>query len=342
MDGTLHQTILKISADDLRSVAFKLLDATICTICHDYMYVPVMTSCGHNYCYECISNWLVSNNANELTCPQCRSPLKEPPALNVALQNLLNYVVDNYAISSLQTDGMRAESVDQYRDDNFSGRLFKNVFNNTAMAIVDDDDGVARCSNCHWEVEGDVCPHCSARMRNRAVEEEEFPSDEYSEDEIERIQYGANRALGVRDEQGADEHSESDSESDESNFERRNGTLANISGHAQLGRSRRRFDGSQHGSEDLMNSEGAMESEDAEDSDLDSFIVNEEEEGEIGGEQEEPEQVELDGNDHDSDFYEHHDIDGFVSGDSLDNDSEDGHKKRKRRIQVVLDSDEDD
>ncbi|CUS21457.1 LAQU0S03e03048g1_1 [Lachancea quebecensis] len=306
------------------------------------MYVPVMTSCGHNYCYECISNWLVSNNANELTCPQCRSPLKEQPALNVALQNLLNYVLDSYGIGSSQNDSTRAESVSKYRDDSYLDRLFKNVFNNTAMAVVDDDDGVARCSNCHWEVEGDICPHCSARMRNRAVEEEEFPSDEYSEDEIERIQYGANRGLGVQVEQGTEEQSESDFESDNSNLESQRGAFDNASGHRQHGRSRRHLDGSQHESEDLMNSEGAMESEDPEDSDLDSFIVNEEEEDEIDGPQEEPERVELDGSDHDSDFYEHHDIDGFVSGDSLENDSDEGHKKRKRRIQVVLDSDEDD
>ena len=300
------------------------------------MYVPVMTTCGHNYCYDCISNWLVSNNANELTCPQCRSPLKEQPSLNSALQNLLEFVFDRFAKDNSKASFVRTESISQYKDDQDSGELYKNVFNNTAVAVVDDDDGVVRCSNCHWEVEGDVCPHCSARMRNRGPEEDGLPSDEYSAGELEEMRSHSNRELSARS-RFADLDASSDEDESSSASSTRSGTETPHSAFVSVSRN----------SDYNQEREGSqLDSEEA-DSDLDSFIVNEDEEREQDlsslSSQDNKRPIEENSSDRDSDFYEHNDDGGFVSGDSLDNDEEETDRKsRKRRFQVVIDSDEED
>ncbi|SCU97395.1 LADA_0H06062g1_1 [Lachancea dasiensis] len=177
------------------------------------MYVPVMTTCGHNYCYDCLSNWLVSNNANELTCPQCRTPLKDAPSLNSALQELLNTVIEICGLNDTH-DLLRGQSITQYKEDYENETLFKNVFKNTAVAVVDDDDGVARCSNCHWEVEGDVCPHCSARMRNRSREYDEDEDEEALSDTSEH-DLATLRSHGHHTLPGESDESDSDYDSEE-------------------------------------------------------------------------------------------------------------------------------
>ncbi|SCU89127.1 LAME_0E02300g1_1 [Lachancea meyersii CBS 8951] len=326
------------------------------------MYVPVMTTCGHNYCYDCISNWLVSNNASELTCPQCRSPLEHPPALNATLQHLLSVVIEIGAGSDPQLGRTRAQSIAQYKNDVENNILYKDVFNNTAVAVVDDDDGVARCSNCHWEVEGDVCPHCNARMRNRTREYDEDEEEEIlTDDSIQRSFSGArNSSTTVR----ADSISSSESEYGE-DLDSDTDYVRDFNRNVGESRSRPAPFGS---ARDILNRINAQdrrqnsEDEDENDSDLNSFIVDEAEEDELeessytssreGKSARVP--VRLDDSDNsgdedkerDSDFWEHNDEDGFASGDNLDSDGgadeDTGRKIKKRRFQVIEDSDEED
>lgn len=60
----------------------------------------------------------------------------------------------------------RGLKIKQYKLDIEKQNLFKGVFKNTGQAVIDDADGVARCSNCHWEVHGNICPNCHIRLRN--------------------------------------------------------------------------------------------------------------------------------------------------------------------------------
>lgn len=331
------------------------------------MLVPVMTSCGHNYCYDCISNWLNNNNATELTCPQCRTNVSIPPVLNVSLQQLVNTLIDTLDKDKDDTVALylaRDESVKQYKSDFSKNVLYNNVFGNTAIAVVDDDDGVARCSNCHWEVEGAVCPHCNARMRNRIGngENEGFQSDEYSEGELESLEndvttYRQESARQLHDLEAEDDEEE-ESLSDE--MDRRFSVPRNPRNFLQ-----------ENSSDGEKNANEYSE----EDSDLNTFIVNDYD-SEIDDASNDSRdesssndktkvsrsartefrdsQIEDESNesDRDSDFYEHNDDGGFVSGDSLDDASieekpssesedESGRPSRKRRFQVVLDSDEE-
>lgn len=384
----------------------KLLETTICTICHDYMYVPVMTGCGHNYCYFCISNWLNNTSSTELNCPQCRSSITSMPSLNVTLQQNLDAlieVLDKAEPEVIALLDAKRESLKEYKDDVAGNRLYQKVFENTAVAVVDEDDGVARCSNCHWEVEGSVCPHCQARMRNR-VNETEFNSDEYSESELAELEqtldeYRVRSAELMQDLGSADGHSSDGSLADALNRrfpirQPRDFLHDDISGSSDS-----------HYDEDKYypDRRSASRSADADTpSDLEGFIVDDEDpaahesEGSStynGSQPSSPAssftrhrqrsphittRVARDSTDdsivevvrdlstsgggsspsvngsratdtsRDSDYYENNEVDGFVSGDSLD-DTEHKHAvtsssaeepARKRRY-MVLDSDDD-
>ncbi|SCU83470.1 LAFA_0D03796g1_1 [Lachancea sp. 'fantastica'] len=342
------------------------------------MYVPVMTLCGHNYCYECISSWIVSNNASELTCPQCRTTLDQPPIVNSALQDLLSAVIDRQNDPNSSIERARTQSVKLHKEDLAAGSLYNNVFENTALAVVDDDDGVARCSSCHWEAEGDTCPHCGARLRNRPQDYDDSDHEGYLTDSPEprgtRLPTGTSRHSWSSDNDSG--HSvDSDADNSGSDDDQRPiGSARDILNRVNAsGRTHLLSDGSEH------------------DSDLDSFIVDEAEEDDMSRESsdssssariipravnfenldsDEANQDEMSrrGSDssssgrittrpfnnedfdsdeddedleRDSDFWEHNEEEGHVSGDSLDDINGADRKIKKRRFQVIDDSDED-
>ncbi|XP_047313904.1 E3 ubiquitin-protein ligase RMA1H1-like [Impatiens glandulifera] len=55
-----------------------------CNICLDSVEEPVVTLCGHLYCWPCIYKWMNTNNSNEneeeqqqYCCPVCRSDISQ-------------------------------------------------------------------------------------------------------------------------------------------------------------------------------------------------------------------------------------------------------------------------
>jgi E3 ubiquitin-protein ligase RNF5 len=47
-----------------------------CSICYCEAKSPVLTQCGHLYCWPCIFHWL-NFNRTHLTCPVCKSGISE-------------------------------------------------------------------------------------------------------------------------------------------------------------------------------------------------------------------------------------------------------------------------
>ncbi|AET38394.1 ubiquitin-protein ligase PSH1 Ecym_2684 [Eremothecium cymbalariae DBVPG len=386
------------------------------------MYVPVMTSCGHNYCYYCISNWLNNNNATELNCPQCRTTIGAMPALNVSLLQTLESLIDVLDKGDPEVASLLAakeESMNEYKSDVAKNGLYRNVFDNTAVAVVDDDDGVARCSNCHWEVEGSVCPHCHARMRG-GVEEHTFNSDEYSDSELEGLEQNLDEyrvrsaeiieeldsVVGDSDESLAEAldrrfptrqprdflHDEvtnlSDEYYDENKYYRHSSRITSTSEDEEFDSEMDGFivndeddrcdsdeqtdeefndvlvrSGSiirRHGVHKTQNTTGSSGSSDSTDSSnseievIPSTHVNplEEVSLSITDDEEELRDNRTSSDSHNSDFYEHNDGDGFVSGDSLDDSRiieirqhtrkarKKQHAFRKRKF-MVLESDDE-
>lgn len=66
-----------------------------------------------------------------------------------------------------EAEKRRMES--HYQRDLEKDSLFNKLFKTNHVALIDEEDGVARCSNCNWEVEGNVCHNCGARI--------EYPRD---------------------------------------------------------------------------------------------------------------------------------------------------------------------
>ncbi|XP_044205988.1 nuclear factor 7, ovary-like [Thunnus albacares] len=58
-----------------------------CPVCHDVFRLPVVLSCSHSFCKDCLKSWWRQKQTDE--CPVCnrRSSKSEPPC-NLALKNL--------------------------------------------------------------------------------------------------------------------------------------------------------------------------------------------------------------------------------------------------------------
>jgi len=44
-----------------------------CSICYEIMIEPVTTSCGHNFCYNCLRKAVET----KMTCPICRAEIED-------------------------------------------------------------------------------------------------------------------------------------------------------------------------------------------------------------------------------------------------------------------------
>lgn len=179
--GPLAGLLASKNKGNRNKILFKVFESLVCSICQEYMYVPMMIQCGHNFCYSCLLAWFNSDSEEELSCPHCRGSVINMPCLNSTLQQWLRSVIEllesetgnEVEKSTLARiiDAKRS-SEDEYKEHVNRHDLFRGVFKNSAVGVQDeDDDGILRCSNCLWELEDDEdgsCPHCNMRIRSRA------------------------------------------------------------------------------------------------------------------------------------------------------------------------------
>ena len=59
-----------------------------CSVCHDIFKDPVVLSCSHSFCKECLKDWWRQKTINE--CPICKEihPEDHLPSCNLVLKNL--------------------------------------------------------------------------------------------------------------------------------------------------------------------------------------------------------------------------------------------------------------
>ncbi|XP_047204416.1 nuclear factor 7, brain-like [Girardinichthys multiradiatus] len=68
-------------------MASRLEEDLCCPVCQDIFKDPVLLSCSHSFCKECLKNWWREKPAKE--CPVCkRRSSKHQPPCNLALKNL--------------------------------------------------------------------------------------------------------------------------------------------------------------------------------------------------------------------------------------------------------------
>ncbi|KAM4741221.1 E3 ubiquitin-protein ligase TRIM39-like [Anableps anableps] len=68
-------------------MAFRPEEDLTCSICHDIFKDPVVLSCSHSFCNDCVKSWWWDKQ--ECECPVCKSvsQMRQPPR-NLALRNL--------------------------------------------------------------------------------------------------------------------------------------------------------------------------------------------------------------------------------------------------------------
>ncbi|KAG7881675.1 hypothetical protein KL937_001298 [Ogataea polymorpha] len=151
-----------------------------CTICQELMVTPFTVTCGHTFCYECLSDWLKVKHS----CPLCRQRVRRVPVFNVPMKQLLESYLE--AVAKDHPDQkepitkMIRERNKLYEKDNHNDTCFKNLFDNYSEAVLDTSDGIPRCSVCHWEAHGSRCLNCGRRLL--AATNERFSSSDSEDD----------------------------------------------------------------------------------------------------------------------------------------------------------------
>ncbi|KAL6942592.1 hypothetical protein ACO0QE_003775 [Hanseniaspora vineae] len=295
--------------------------------------------------------------------------------------NTMQQLVQSIKVSSLGDAGdkneeswkivlkTKKEMLNKYNFDLENEQLYNGVFANSAVAKVDaDDEGVIRCSNCHWELEEDdldECPHCSSRFRaiqtGGALEpsfgtgnhnQSDYSEGEYEEMENEMEDY---RRDGQRQIHNLEAEESSGSESDEYREEgavSRSRTNTALNPRARFGISESVNDEDHFG--ELDEEEDArlrQEEEQGDYSELNGFVVDDEESLE--------EDIVDDGlSSQDSDFYEFNESSPRKSpakqsieldtersnsnGDYESDSGEDSDVKRREMPAVAVDLDSED
>ncbi|KAF2168943.1 hypothetical protein M409DRAFT_52928 [Zasmidium cellare ATCC 36951] len=150
-----------------------------CRICQRFLYEPYALTCGHTFCYSCLSQWLGQNRKK--TCPDCRTVIKQQPSPSYLVREMVLVFLSK---SELLPDGETSEEHSQYakeeadivakdkaNTDARTGGLFKGSFNPGRLmpliAIRDASDNVDRCPQCLHEVEDGRCNTCDVRVRGQ-------------------------------------------------------------------------------------------------------------------------------------------------------------------------------
>lgn len=160
----------------LNSILTNLALQLNCSICQDIPTQPyLLPSCGHTFCYSCIKYWFQCNP----TCPICRSIIGDnKPILNHSLKqlidtllkdlkDLINAIGNPIIVKKLFKilDSWYLEKDNDFQTDkNNNFPWLKKLNDNWGRAVVDNEDGVPRCSACHWELIDGLCENCGRRM----------------------------------------------------------------------------------------------------------------------------------------------------------------------------------
>ncbi|XP_069391682.1 nuclear factor 7, brain-like [Paralichthys olivaceus] len=98
-------------------MASRLEEGLCCPVCHDVFRDPVILSCSHSFCKDCVKSWWKDKEVKD--CPLCkRRSSKEEPPLNLALKNLCGTFSQetdqssSHALCSLHSEKLRLFCLD--------------------------------------------------------------------------------------------------------------------------------------------------------------------------------------------------------------------------------------
>ncbi|KAJ9493910.1 E3 ubiquitin ligase [Exophiala xenobiotica] len=168
MDVALLSTFQK-HIEDMRNLS-------LCKICIKPFYEPFILGCGHTYCYSCLASWFggAQTRKKNKNCPDCRAEVTIQPSPNFLLRDLVHMFIGR---AELLPEDETVHEHQQAREDEAvllaadraGPGLFKGVFKRPhpahvffpwARGILDHEDNVMRCPECHWELEDGQCLQC--------------------------------------------------------------------------------------------------------------------------------------------------------------------------------------
>ncbi|CAN6639107.1 hypothetical protein TRVA0_017S01464 [Trichomonascus vanleenenianus] len=187
----VKSALASVPIEFLLDLLHKVQDQTTCYICHELMFVPCCTSCGHTACYNCLYEWL-KNQPQRKTCPTCRAHLKTPPYVTFTVKNTLEAmmaaVVDADASRERRLEAQKREALKLYKEHMKKYKsAFPKLFAQRAP-VVDVEDEVMRCPQCNWELEHGVCANCGERVEvsdQESATDTEFSDDHFGENNYE-------------------------------------------------------------------------------------------------------------------------------------------------------------
>ena len=99
-----EQKQIGISLEEYKKQSFEYSEDFCCTICQNMLQESTELSCGHTFCFSCISKWHntihtrnVDNNWNKpIPCPDCKTSFKE--------EDIPNFFGSSYSIIKGFTD----------------------------------------------------------------------------------------------------------------------------------------------------------------------------------------------------------------------------------------------
>ncbi|KAJ3695222.1 hypothetical protein LUZ60_000599 [Juncus effusus] len=123
-----------------------------CNICLDTLSDPVVTLCGHLYCWPCIHHWLLQSHSPEIPsspCPTCKSPLSENSFIPVYGQGPRTNTAN---VPPRPTPVRRSASREEERGHHVSNNLngegyFRNYLGTTGMLLGFNMESPYRCFN---------------------------------------------------------------------------------------------------------------------------------------------------------------------------------------------------
>ncbi|KAI6803892.1 hypothetical protein KC332_g14837 [Hortaea werneckii] len=224
-----HETALKTLHSDISAMR----DLVTCQICHRFMYEPYALSCGHTYCYTCLSQWLGSNKKK--TCPDCRMVITQQPTPSYIIRELVlvflsrNELLPDGETSDEHHSSAREEaeivSKDKANTDSRTGGLFKGIFRHGGgplNPIFDPHDRVERCPDCHWEIEDGYCNGCGQPVGEGFSEFDDDDSDMSSSEHDDLDQdvdaHDDESVFGARDDFDGQDHFGSEDDVDPAVF----------------------------------------------------------------------------------------------------------------------------
>ncbi|KAK6340787.1 E3 ubiquitin ligase [Orbilia brochopaga] len=195
---------------DLLSDLAKLQKCVTCVVCQDLLFEPYSLACGHVFCYSCLKDWF----RQKKTCPQCRAPVKLQPAPAYLIRGMIDTFVFRAELQSPHEEGQalrqqQAEALKLIETDKGSSKgLFGGSFaKKYANVVFDPEDGVARCPECNWEIEGRQCTNCGLRFHASELpggDSDASDGSAFSEDESEPEDDDDDDSLSVSDQSDPD------------------------------------------------------------------------------------------------------------------------------------------